>query len=100
MINSMIAQEMTKKLEPLLKKNDVSFAGVFGSRARGEERADSDVDLLVRFKKQKGLFELAGLERDLSESLNLKVDLVTEGGLPPSFKSEIMKDLQPIYGQR
>jgi predicted nucleotidyltransferase len=99
-INIMIAQEMTKKIEPLLKKHDVSFAGVFGSRARGEERADSDVDLLVRFNKQKGLFELAGLERDLSESLNLKVDLVTEGGLSPLLKSEVMKDLQPIYGQR
>jgi uncharacterized protein len=96
----MIAQEITKKIEPLLKKYDVSFAGVFGSHARGEERADSDVDLLVRFNKQKGLFEIAGLERDLSESLNLKVDLVTEGGLSPLIKSEVMKDLQPIYGQR
>jgi len=96
----MIAQEMTNKIEPVLKKHDVSFAGVFGSRARGEERADSDVDLLVRFNKQKGLFELAGLERDLSESLNLKVDLVTEGCLSPLLKSEVMKDLQPIYGQR
>jgi predicted nucleotidyltransferase len=95
----MIAQEMTNKIESVLKKHDVSFAGVFGSRARGEERADSDVDLLVRFNKQKGLFELAGLERDLAESLNLKVDLVTEGGLSPLLKSEVMKDLQPIYGQ-
>ena len=91
---------MTNKIESVLKKYDVSFAGVFGSRARGEERANSDVDLLVRFNKQKGLFELAGLERDLSESLNLKVDLVTEGGLSPLLKSEVMKDLQPIYGQR
>jgi uncharacterized protein len=96
----MIAQEMTKKIEPLLKKHDVSFAGIFGSRARGEERVDSDVDLLVRFNKQKGLFELAGLERDLSESLNLRVDLVTEGSLSPLLKTEVMKDLQPIYGQR
>jgi uncharacterized protein len=96
----MIAQEMTKKIEPLLRKHDVLFAGVFGSRARGEERADSDIDLLVRFSKQKGLFELVGLEHDLSESLNLKVDLVTENGLSPLLKSEVMKDLQPIYGQR
>lgn len=100
MINGMIAQEITKKIQPLLKKHDVSFAGVFGSRARGEERADSDMDLFVQFNKQKGLFELAGLERDLSESLHLKVDLVTEGGLSPLLKLEVMKDLQPIYGQR
>ena len=96
----MIGQEIAKKIEPLLKKHDVSFVGVFGSRARGEEKPGSDIDLLVRFKEQKGLFELVGLERDLSESLNIKVDLVTEGGLSPLLKSEVMKDLQPIYGQR
>ncbi len=66
----MIVLEISKKIEPVLRKHDVSFAGLFGSRARGEERADSDVDILVRFNKQKGLFEM--------------VDL----------------DLQPIYGKR
>ena len=99
-MDTMIAQEITKKIEPVLKKHDVSFAGLFGSRARGEERSDSDVDLLVKFKTQKGIFELVGLERDLSESLNLKVDVVTEGGLSPLLKSEVLKDLQPLYGQR
>ena len=96
----MIVQEISKKIAPILQRNDVTFAGIFGSRARGEERADSDVDLLVRFNKQKGLFELSGLERDLSEKLNLKVDLVTEGALPPLLKTEVLKDLQPLYGQR
>jgi len=96
----MIVQEISKKIAPILQRNDVTFAGIFGSRARGEERADSDVDLLVRFNKQKGLFELSGLERDLSEKLNLKVDLVTEGALSPLLKTEVLKDLQPLYGQR
>ena len=70
---------------------------LFGSRARGEERVDSDVDLLVRFNEQKGLFELVRLERDISDALNLKVDLVTEGALSPALKSEILKDLQSLY---
>ena len=96
----MIVQEIGTKIEPVLRKYDVSFAGLFGSRARGDERPDSDVDLLVRFHRQKGLFELVGLERDLSETLNLKVDVVTEGALSPLLKSEILKDLQPLYGQR
>jgi len=96
----MIVQEITQKIEPVLKKHDVSFAGLFGSRARGEERPDSDVDLLVRFNEQKGLFEMVGLEHDLSEVLNLEVDVVTEGALSPSLKFEVLKDLQPLYGQR
>src|ERR1017187_3874097 len=96
----MIVQEIGTRIEPVLRKYDVSFAGLFGSRARGDERPDSDVDLLVRFHRQKGLFELVGLERDLSETLNLKVDVVTEGALSPLLKSEVLKDLQPLYGQR
>ena len=95
-----MVREITKKIEPVLKKHDVSFAGIFGSRARGEERPDSDVDLLVRFNRQKGLFELVSLEHDLSEALNLEVDVVTEGALSPSLKFEVLKDLQPLYGQR
>ena len=74
--------------------------GLFGSRARGEEHAESDIDLLVRFNTQKGLFELVGPERNLSEELNLKVDLVTENALSPILKTEILKDLQPLYRQR
>jgi len=96
----MVAQEITQRIEPVLKKHDVAFAGLFGSRARDEERPDSDVDLLVRFNQQKGLFELVGLEHDLSEALNLHVDVVTEGSLSPLLKSEVLKDLQPLYGQR
>ncbi len=96
----MIVQEIGTRIEPVLRKHDVSFVGLFGSRARGEERPDSDVDLLVRFHGQKGLFELIGLEQDLSETLKLKVDVVTEGALCPELKSEVDKDLQPLYGQR
>ena len=96
----MVIQEIRRIITPILQKNDVAFAGIFGSRARGEERADSDVDLLVTFKRQKGLLELIGLERDLSHDLNLKVDLVTEGAILPMIKSEVLKDLQPLYGQR
>jgi predicted nucleotidyltransferase len=96
----MITSEITQKIEPVLKKHDVSFAGLFGSRARGEERPDSDVDLLVRFNQQKGLFELVDLEKDLSDALDLEVDVVTEGALSPLLKSEVYKDLQPLYGQR
>jgi predicted nucleotidyltransferase len=87
-------------IRPILESNDVEFAGVFGSFSRGEERKDSDIDLLVKFRKPIGLFRLVGLERALSEKLGRAVDLVTEGFISPFIKDEVMKDLKVIYEKR
>lgn len=91
---------IVKNIEPILKANDVEFAGIFGSFARGEERADSDVDVLVRFKEKKSLLDIIALEMELSEHAHRKVDLVTERGLCPHIKERVFKDLQTIYGER
>ncbi len=87
------------KVRSILSQNDVQFAGIFGSRARGDNRPDSDIDLIVRFKegKIKGLFELIALQRELSEILGIKVDLVTEGSISPHIKKYALKDLRVIY---
>ncbi len=96
----MAKDEIIKKIEPILRKHGVTFAGLFGSRARGEERPDSDMDLLVKFGEPKGYFDVIDLEEDLSKTLAVDVDLVTEGALSPIIKPEVLKDLQPLYGQR
>jgi len=87
-------------IKPILESNGVEFAGFFGSFSRGEERRDSDIDLLVRFKKPVGLFKLVGLEMALSEKLGRAVDLVTEGFISPFIKDEVMKDLKVFYEKR
>ena len=51
--------------------------GVFGSTARGESNQESDIDLLVKFAEKKSLLGLVRLERELSEALGRKVDLLT-----------------------
>jgi len=96
----MTTQEITQKIIPVLKANDVIFAALFGSRARGEEKADSDIDILVRFGTPKSLFDLIGLEQELSQTLNSKVDVVTERSLHPLIKNQVIQDLKPVYGQR
>jgi len=93
-------QQIKEKIQPLLKRNDVEFAGVFGSYARGKEHQKSDIDLLVRFAKPKSLLSLVHIENELSEILKNKVDLVTEPALSPYIKDNILKDLEIIYGQR
>ena len=96
----MTTLEITKEIVPVLKKFDVSFVGLFGSRSRGEAKENSDLDLLVRFRTPKSLFELIGLENELSRVLHLNIDIVTEGALHPLLKSNVLKDLRVLYGQR
>ena len=89
-----------EKIKPLLAENDISFAGVFGSYARGEEKAGSDIDLLVRFSKVPGLFKFVHIQNELSDALGIPVDLVTENALSPYMKEAVLGDLKTIYGQR
>ncbi len=78
----------------------MDYAGVFGSFARGEEKPESDIDILVRFNKPIGLFDFIGLEQELSGNLKRKVDLVTENALSPYIKDSVMRDLRVFYGAR
>lgn len=77
---------------PLMKKQGVVKAGIFGSYARGEQTPESDVDILVQLKKGKGYFELVGLELELKKALNLKVDLIPYDGLNPLLKKTILQN--------
>jgi len=86
-----------KRLLEICRSNDISMLGLFGSYARGEAGAGSDVDLLVRFSKRKSLVDLIRLEREISLALGIKVDLVTEGSLSPYLKKDVQKDLRVIY---
>ncbi len=57
---------------------------VFGSFARGEQRADSDIDFLVDADPGVSLFDIAGFETDLEQVLGRPVDVVTRSALDPS----------------
>ena len=76
------------------------MVGVFGSTARGEDSEGSDIDILVRFAKPISLLSLVELERELSDALARKVDLLTESAISPYLKDRILKDLLVIYGKR
>ena len=72
--------------------------GIFGSYARQEDTEDSDIDILVGFKKTISLFDLVRIHRELSEKLDKKVDVVTEQALKnEKMKKYIYRDLQIIY---
>lgn len=88
-----------KSLEKICKDNQVEFLGVFGSVARGENKPESDVDLLVRFvpDSRVGLFGLVRMSSELEQLLGRKVDLLTEGFLSKYFRDEVVAETKPIY---
>ena len=66
----MSIQEIKKKISPILKKNGVKKAAIFGSYARGEEKKRSDVDILIKYKyDNKSYFDLVGLQLELEKKL-------------------------------
>ena len=69
---------------------------VFGSVARGESGAESDVDFLVELEPGRSLLDLAGVLVDLEEFLGAKVDVVTEKGLKKRIRSRVLEEAVPL----
>ena len=84
-------------LSSYCRQNDIVFLGVFGSFARGDFTAQSDVDLLVRFSRPQGLLAIVRMERELADRLHRPVDLLTEGALSPYLKDRILAETRPLY---
>ena len=74
----------------------VDRVALFGSYARGNQEAGSDVDLLVSFKEPPSLLGFIALENALSASLGVKVDLVMEEALKPNIGRRIREEMLPV----
>ncbi len=84
-------EEMKKKIVKILKKNKVVRAGIFGSYARGEQRKNSDIDILVELPRGVG-FGFVGIQFELEDELKRKVDLLTYKAVHPLLKKQILND--------
>ena len=86
----MINSKMKKSIIKILKKFKVKKAGIFGSYARGEEKNNSDIDILIDVKGS--LMDLVRIELELEKELGKDVDLLTYKGINPLLKKYILKD--------
>lgn len=91
-------EEIYKKIASVLKEQGAKKIAVFGSYAKGEEKPESDIDIIVEFSEKKSLLELVRIERELSEILCKKVDLLTEKSISPYLIDEIKEEMEVIYG--
>jgi predicted nucleotidyltransferase len=82
-----------KKVLPILKRHAVKRAAIFGSFARGEAKAKSDVDILIEYQgTKKSLFDLVNLKFDLEKTLNRKVDVVTYSSIYWRIRDQVLAE--------
>lgn len=86
-----------RALQPDLRRRyPIRSMGVFGSYVRGEQREDSDVDVLVELGDGMDLIAYAGLQLELSDALGVSVDLVEREALRPRFAPHVLSEVVPL----
>jgi uncharacterized protein len=88
-----VLQILTQQKPLLLKTYRITEIGLFGSYARGEQRDDSDMDILIEYEKAPSLFTLVELRDYLSELFAMKVDVVTRNGLKPRIRERVLAEV-------
>jgi predicted nucleotidyltransferase len=83
-------------LPKLTRKYNISYLGIFGSYIRGEQKENSDLDILVEFSKEPDLLEFIGLKQELSETLGVEVDLVMKSALKPRIGKRILEEVVQV----
>lgn len=87
---------LREQLPSLAEQYNVATLEVFGSYVRHEERKDSDLDVLVTFTKAPSLLKFVRLENHLSDTLDVKVDLVMKDSLKPAIGKNILSEVVPV----
>ena len=91
-----ILKEKRNDILNLAAKHGAYNVRVFGSVARGEDRPDSDVDLLVDVGTATSSWFPAGLILDLEQILGRQVEIVTERGLNPHLREHVLREAVPL----
>jgi predicted nucleotidyltransferase len=87
-----VAEHRAEVLD-ILERHGVRNARVFGSVARGDDRDDSDIDLLVELPHNTGLLSIARIEAEFEAILETTVDLASVKGLKPAVRSRVEREL-------
>ena len=91
-----LIHERRREILEIAAQYGVRSIRVFGSVARGEAEAASDVDFLVELAPGRSALDLGGLLIDLREILGCEVDVVTEKGLRPRIRERVLKEAVPL----
>lgn len=84
------------ELLAIAARSGASDLRIFGSVARGEDAAASDVDFLVRMERGRSLLDLVALRDDLESAIARRVDVVSENGIHPHLRQRILAEAKPL----
>ena len=93
-----LKKKIRETIVAILTRNDAVRIAIFGSYAREEAGAKSDIDILVRFARPKSLLQIVQIEEEIKKSLHMKVDLITENAVSPYLTDSIRRDEVVIFG--
>jgi Predicted nucleotidyltransferases len=91
--------EIRNVIQPIAQRYGVERVALFGSYARGEAKATSDIDLRIDSGEIRDYFKLSGFHQDLEEALQRSVDVLTTGALDEKFLNRIRGEEVNLYGQ-
>jgi uncharacterized protein len=90
------AEVLRAHLPQLRERYAVERLALFGSYIHGEQRNGSDLDVLASFSRTPSLFDLVGIQDDLTDLLDVKVDLVMKDSLRPRIGRIILREAVPV----
>ena len=90
-------EELRRIVEPIAESYGMRQVYLFGSRARGDNREDSDYDFCVVTSDDCDLFELGGFFADLRDALGVEIGLVCQESLRDDFSREVLRDRRLLY---
>jgi predicted nucleotidyltransferase len=85
-----LLKEKREEILQIAQKHGARNVRVFGSVAKGEARAGSDVDLLVEMEPGRSLLDMIAIKQDLEDLLGRKVDVVTEAAVSPYIRESVL----------
>ena len=91
-----VLEVLRQQIPVLTERYGVESLEVFGSYVRSEQKKDSDLDILVTFKKAPSLLTFIAIENYLSDLLGVKVDLVMKDSLKPKIGQQILREAIPV----